>query len=49
MKNFAIAMNVVVLVAGIMIYTNHIHNTETQRLVTQIEIEKTVALVVLEP
>ena len=47
MKTIVIAANFAILVAMAVVYTNHVHATETDRLLMQIEIEKTVAQALL--
>jgi hypothetical protein len=43
MKILAVATNFAVIVAMILIYVNHVHSAETDRLLTQIQIERAVA------
>ena len=43
MKTIAIAVNLIILTALAVVYTNHVHGQTVQHLETQIQIERTVA------
>lgn len=47
MKAFAIAVNLFILAAMALVYTNHVYGQTVQYLETQIQIERTVAQVLL--
>ena len=48
MKIIVIAANFAILAAMAMVYTNHVHATETDRLSAQITIERTVAAALID-
>lgn len=47
MKTIAIAVNITILAAMAVVYTNHVYAAETDQLLMQIQIEKTVAQALL--
>ena len=48
MKTIVIAANFAILAAMAVVYANHVHATETDRLYTQITIERTVAAALID-